>query len=158
MELVIAAPESSAPVGGPVLTEPQPSAGVVELRYRLCRWCHAATVPTGLLCRVCGSADLAEQRSNGNGNVQRLLPPAQRGHQRLMPYVVTLDEGFAVRAAVVGGLPGAVTPGTRVQLATAPGAGRMLTFKIATEQVYVHLRTPDPAAGRFAMRSDMWEV
>ncbi len=134
-----------------------PDAGT-ELRYRLCRWCHAATVPTGLLCRVCGSPDLAEQRSPGNGKVQRLLSPAQRGHQRLTPYVITLDEGFAVRAAVVGALPGAVTPGTRVQLVAEASVGRMLTFKVAVEQVYDHLRAPNPAADRYASRSDMWEA
>ncbi|MFC9328522.1 hypothetical protein [Kitasatospora sp. NPDC057015] len=127
-----------------------------ELTHLRCRWCRAATASTCLLCPVCGSADLLTERGAGHGTVQRLLPAAQRGQHRLTPYVIALDEGFTVRAAVVGALPGAVTAGTRVQLATVSGAGRVLTFQVSPDQLYGHLRTQAPAP--HSVRSSLWDV
>lgn len=129
---------------------------VAELIHLRCRWCRAATAPTCLLCPVCGSADLLRERGSGAGTVQRLLPAAQRGQHRLTPYVIALDEGFTVRAAVVGALPGAVIAGTRVQLSAVTGAGRVLTFQVSPDQVYGHLRNPAPA--RHSVRSSYWDL
>ncbi|MFG2822202.1 Zn-ribbon domain-containing OB-fold protein [Kitasatospora sp. NPDC048365] len=100
-----------------------------ELTYRRCHWCRSAAAVTCMLCPVCGSADLEPARGAGQGTVQRLLRPTRRGSHPDRPYLVTLDEGFSVQAAVVGGLPGAVPIGTRVQLTTSEDEGRHLTFR-----------------------------
>ncbi|WP_371501645.1 OB-fold domain-containing protein [Kitasatospora sp. NBC_00374] len=100
------------------------------LRYHLCHWCHSAMPAGSLLCTVCGSADLAEQLSAGAGTVRRLLRPTRRGLYPGRPYLVALDEGFTVQAGVIGGLPGAVPIGARVQLAVSDDDGRMLTFRL----------------------------
>ncbi|MFC8453719.1 Zn-ribbon domain-containing OB-fold protein [Kitasatospora sp. NPDC057223] len=130
MELLIA-PVAAAPTA-------EPDAPGAELAYRRCRWCRAASAPTCLLCPVCGSADLAEQRSSGAGTVLRRLPAGPRGLYRLTPYAIALDEGFTVRAAVLGDLPGAVAAGTRVQLATGAGTGRLLTFRTSSDRFAGH--------------------
>ena len=126
MELLIA----------PAATSPgaEPDAPGAELAYRRCRWCRAASAPTCLLCPVCGSADLAEQRSSGAGTVLRRLPAGPRGLYRLTPYAIALDEGFTVRAAVLGDLPGTVAAGTRVQLAAGTAEGRLLTFRTSSDR------------------------
>ncbi|MCX5214606.1 hypothetical protein OG689_36035 [Kitasatospora sp. NBC_00240] len=161
MELAVATPTAPATGAGTALADlpvAEPAFPGAELIHLRCRWCRAATAPTCLLCPVCGSADLLRERGSGAGTVQRLLPAAQRGQHRLTPYVIALDEGFTVRAAVVGALPGAVIAGTRVQLAAVTGAGRVLTFQVSPDQVYGHLRQPAPAAGRHSVRSSYWDL
>ncbi|WP_354643674.1 Zn-ribbon domain-containing OB-fold protein [Kitasatospora camelliae] len=110
----------------PAATAPAPGG---ELHYRRCEWCNSATASTHMLCPVCGSADLAPALSAGAGTVQRLLRPSRRGPLPGRPYLVTLDEGFSVPAGVVGGLPGAVPIGARVELVSAEDDGRLLTFR-----------------------------
>jgi hypothetical protein len=100
------------------------------LGYQRCRWCHTATTAGCLLCPVCGSADLAEALSEGTGTVQRLLRPTRRGLHPGRPYLVTLDEGFTVQAAITGSLPGAIPIGAQVELETADEAARLLTFRL----------------------------
>ncbi|GAA2828035.1 zinc ribbon domain-containing protein [Kitasatospora paracochleata] len=101
-----------------------------SLIYRRCHWCHSAAAATCMLCPVCGSADLLPARSEGTGTVQRLLRPTRRGLHPGRPYLVALDEGFTVQASVVGGLPGAIPIGARVELAAADEEGRLLTFRL----------------------------
>ncbi|MGW4804954.1 Zn-ribbon domain-containing OB-fold protein [Kitasatospora sp. NPDC004272] len=105
--------------------------GEAELDYRRCRWCHSASSAACLLCPVCGSADLTPARACGQGTVQRLLRPTRRGPQPGRAYLIVLDEGFTVQAAVLGGLPGAVPIGARVHLVTSEEGGRVLTFRLA---------------------------
>jgi len=102
-----------------------------ELDYRRCHWCRSASSAACLLCPVCGSADLAPARADGRGTVQRLLRPTRRGPHLGRAYLIVLDEGFTVQAAVLGGLPGAVPIGARVHLATCEEGGRVLTFRLA---------------------------
>ncbi|RKE17070.1 Zn-ribbon domain-containing OB-fold protein [Streptomyces sp. TLI_171] len=104
--------------------------GEAELDYRRCHWCQSASATTCLLCPVCGSADLEPARASGQGTVQRLLRPTRRGGHLGRPYLIVLDEGFTVQAAVLGGLPGAVPIGARVQLVTSEEGGRVLTFRL----------------------------
>ncbi|MEV8099717.1 zinc ribbon domain-containing protein [Kitasatospora sp. NPDC085879] len=104
-----------------------------ELVFRRCRWCRAATAPVRMLCPVCGSADMEDEVSGGTGTVRRLLPAARRGAGEPMPYVVALDEGFTVQAAVTGVMPGAVPSGARVELAVA--GGHLIAFRLAPGQL-----------------------
>ena len=138
MEL-LTAPAGTAPGA-------EPDSPGADLAYRRCRWCRAASAPTCLLCPVCGSADLVEQRSSGAGTVLRRLPAGPRGLYRATPYAVALDEGFTVRAAVLGDLPGAVAPGTRVQLAAETAAGRLLTFRTSPDRFAGHQGGRAPVA------------
>lgn len=101
-----------AAVGSPAQAEAAPG-----LLFRRCQWCRAAASPVRMLCPVCGSSDLVEERSEGAGTVRRLLPLSRRGQAETMPYIIALDEGFTVQGAVAGGLPGAVPVGSRVELA-----------------------------------------
>ncbi|MEV4616591.1 hypothetical protein AB0K43_28930 [Kitasatospora sp. NPDC049258] len=111
-------------------TTGSPVEGGTALRYHRCHWCRSAMPAGCLLCTVCGSSDLAEQRSEGVGTVRRLLRPTRRGLYPGRPYLVALDEGFTVQAGVIGGLPGAVPIGARVQLAAWDDDGRILTFRL----------------------------
>lgn len=124
------APPIHIPAPSGSLAPPAP-AGEAELEYRRCHWCHSASAATCLLCPVCGSADLEPARACGQGTVQRLLRPTRRGPHLGRPYLIVLDEGFTVQAAVLGGLPGAVPVGARVHLATSEDGGRVLTFRLA---------------------------
>ena len=132
-----------APTAVPAGTEE--TAPGVELAYRRCCWCRSASAPTCLLCPVCGSADLAEHRSAGAGTVLRRLPAGPRGMYRLTPYAIALDEGFTVRAAVLGDLPGTVAAGTRVQLAAEAGVERLLTFRTSPDRFAGHPGSRPPA-------------
>ncbi|BAJ26173.1 MULTISPECIES: hypothetical protein [Kitasatospora] len=130
------APDSPfAPFGDRPFPHQQPRtagpSGEAELDYRRCRWCHSASAAACLLCPVCGSADLVPARASGQGTVQRLLRPTRRGPQPGRPYLIVLDEGHTVQAAVLGGLPGAVPIGARVHLVTSEEGGRVLTFRLA---------------------------
>ncbi|MFD8595774.1 Zn-ribbon domain-containing OB-fold protein [Kitasatospora sp. NPDC059646] len=127
-----AAADPFAPHLVPAGFQRQPADPVVEtqLRYRRCHWCHSASAGTCLLCPVCGSADLEPAVASGQGTVQRLLRPTRRGPHLGRPYLIVLDEGFTVQAAVLGGLPGAVPIGARVQLVTSEEGGRVLTFRL----------------------------
>ncbi|MEV6211587.1 zinc ribbon domain-containing protein [Kitasatospora sp. NPDC051914] len=122
----------------PVATTTAPAAAAVddrpavELVFRRCRWCRAATAPVRMLCPVCGSADLEDEVSGGTGTVRRLLPAARRGPGEPMPYMVALDEGFTVQAAVTGALPGAVQAGARVELSVS--SGQLIAFRLVAGQ------------------------
>ncbi|WP_189278279.1 Zn-ribbon domain-containing OB-fold protein [Kitasatospora griseola] len=109
---------------------PELPATETELHYLRCHWCHSASAVTCLLCPVCGSADLEPAVASGQGTVQRLLRPTRRGPLLGRPYLIVLDEGFTVQASVLGGLPGAVPIGARVQLVTSEEGGRVLTFRL----------------------------
>ncbi|GJF34548.1 hypothetical protein KNE206_72480 [Kitasatospora sp. NE20-6] len=102
------------------------------LHFLRCQWCRSAAAPVRMLCPACGSTDLVEERSAGAGTVRRLLPLSRRGSGEPMPYVVALDEGFTVQAAVTGALPGAVPAGTRVELTVATEG--LVAFRTAAGQ------------------------
>ncbi|MFJ1753363.1 Zn-ribbon domain-containing OB-fold protein [Kitasatospora sp. NPDC088134] len=132
LTLAPAAPTTTTPPTPFAPTPPTAAApGESELGYLRCHWCHSASATTCLLCPVCGSADLEPAAASGRGTVQRLLRPTRRGPHLNRPYLIVLDEGFTVQAAVLGGLPGAVPIGAQVQLVTSEEGGRVLTFRLA---------------------------
>ncbi|MEZ0093537.1 hypothetical protein [Streptacidiphilus sp. EB129] len=102
------------------------------LRYRYCRWCRTPTDAGRLLCPACGADDLAEAGSTGGGTIRRFLPTAS-ARQRRQLCVIRLDEGFTLRGALLGVLPGAVSLGAAVRR-TAAAPGRDPAFVLVPEQ------------------------
>ncbi|SEO67499.1 PhlB family protein [Actinacidiphila rubida] len=96
------------------------STGDEALRYRRCAWCRSATEYTRTLCRVCGSTELHEERSEGSGAISwttKLERTQELVHRIRQTCVVVLDEGFTVPATVEAQGMEALPTGTRVRLA-----------------------------------------
>lgn len=94
--------------------------GEDALHYRRCAWCRSAAEHTRTLCRVCGSAELREERSQGSGAISwttKLVRTQELVHRIRQTCVVVLDEGFTVPATVEAQGMEALPTGTRVQLA-----------------------------------------
>lgn len=94
--------------------------GEDALPFRRCAWCRSATEHTRTLCRVCGSADLAEERSQGSGAISwttGVVRTQELVHRIRQACFVVLDEGFTVPATVEAQALDALPSGTRVRLA-----------------------------------------
>ncbi|MEU2506611.1 zinc ribbon domain-containing protein [Streptomyces sp. NPDC007863] len=97
------------------------------LVYQRCGWCGTANFRR-LLCPVCASADLAPERSDGQGVVVRSGVEQRYRRAARSESVVRFPEGFEVRCRVVGAPPHLVRAGTRVRLASGadPKAGELV--------------------------------
>jgi hypothetical protein len=95
--------------------------------YQRCEDCHAAIHPRRVLCRVCGSRRLAEERSAGQGVVYSATTVHAR-EERYNVALVDLDEGFRVMSQVVGIAPDDVRIGMAVR---ARDEGERIVFDAA---------------------------
>lgn len=80
---------------------PIPAGGIRDgvLYFQRCRWCHTA-VFRRLLCPVCGSTDMAEERSDGIGVIHHVTFVGRSvGKPRAMA-IIDMREGFRLRARV----------------------------------------------------------
>jgi uncharacterized OB-fold protein len=95
--------------------------------YQRCADCAAAIHPLRVLCPVCGSRRLAEERSGGRGVVYSTTSVhAREGSYNVA--LVDLDEGFRVMSEVVGIAPDDVRIGMAVR---ARDDGERIVFHAA---------------------------
>jgi len=90
------------------------------LHFRRCAWCRSAAERTRTLCRVCGSTELEEERSEGSGAISwttRVVRTQDLVHRIRQTCFVALDEGFTVPATVEAQAIEPLPTGTRVRLA-----------------------------------------
>ncbi|MBY8880463.1 hypothetical protein [Actinacidiphila acidipaludis] len=90
------------------------------LHFRRCVWCRSATEHSRTLCRVCGSSELVEERSQGSGAIgwtTRVVRTQDLVHRIRQTCFVALDEGFTVPATVEAQAIEPLPNGTRVRLA-----------------------------------------
>ncbi|MDH6141804.1 MULTISPECIES: hypothetical protein [Kitasatospora] len=106
------------------LTPEAPVDDETVLHYRQCRWCSSPTEHYRLLCPVCGSTDMAELCSTGEGVVRRIGAVARSQvleHRIRQNCAITLDEGLTITAVVTASRYEVIPVGTRVRLHTAVG-------------------------------------
>ncbi len=72
------------------------------LHFHRCAACHAAVHPPRPMCPVCGSTDLAFERSTGEGTVYSTTTVCARDGAYDVS-LVDLDEGYRVMSTVDGG-------------------------------------------------------
>ncbi|MER7084072.1 hypothetical protein SAMN02982929_02473 [Saccharopolyspora kobensis] len=94
-----------------------------ELRFQRCRKCSAAVFQPRVLCPVCGSDDLAWQRSSGRGVVYSTTAVRTREGAHNVA-LVDLDEGFRMMSRIEGVAADQVVIGTRVRLAVVEQDGQ----------------------------------
>jgi uncharacterized OB-fold protein len=82
--------------------------------YQRCEDCGAAIHPRRVLCPVCGSRRLADERSAGRGVVYSTTTVHAR-EGRYNVALVDLDEGFRVMSEVAGVAPDDVRIGMDVR-------------------------------------------
>ncbi|WP_413812386.1 Zn-ribbon domain-containing OB-fold protein [Streptomyces sp. OE57] len=89
------------------------------LYFQRCRWCHTA-VFRRLLCPVCGSTDMAEERSDGTGVIHHVTVVGRgAGRPRAMA-IIDMHEGFRLRARVSAVPLARACVGAQVRLGFGP--------------------------------------
>ncbi|WP_261566536.1 Zn-ribbon domain-containing OB-fold protein [Frankia gtarii] len=101
-----------------------------SLLYQRCGKCAAAVFYPRVACNVCGSVDLAFQRSAGQGTVYSNTAVASTGGPAYSVCIVELDEGFRMMSSVVDVPAEEVPIGLRVvcRFETSDGADTRLVF------------------------------
>lgn len=112
-------PAAPSPAHGTGGSSPAPAPEPGEpagdgLHFQRCRWCQTAFFRR-LLCPVCASTAHDLEAGSGTGVIRRVLAPGRGGPHSVA--VITMDEGYQLRSAVVGARPEAVRTGARVRLA-----------------------------------------
>ncbi|AGP61194.1 Zn-ribbon domain-containing OB-fold protein [Streptomyces rapamycinicus] len=100
---------------------PIPAGGIRDgvLYFQRCRWCHTS-VFRRLLCPVCGSTDMAEERSDGIGVIHHVTVVGRStGKPRAMA-IIDMDEGFRLRARVSAVPLARACVGAQVRLGFGP--------------------------------------
>jgi hypothetical protein len=93
---------------------------VEALHFHRCAWCRSAAERSRTLCRVCGSSEMDEERSEGSGAISwttRVVRTQDLVHRIRQTCFVALDEGFTVPATVEAQAIEPLPTGTRVRLA-----------------------------------------
>ncbi|MEU8874755.1 zinc ribbon domain-containing protein [Streptomyces javensis] len=80
---------------------PTPAGGIWDgvLYFQRCRWCRTA-VFRRLLCPVCGSTDMAEERSDGIGVIHHVTVVGRSAGRPRAMAIIDMHEGFRLRARV----------------------------------------------------------
>ncbi|WP_406465866.1 zinc ribbon domain-containing protein [Streptomyces sp. NBC_00111] len=91
------------------------------LTYQRCRWCGTASFRR-LLCPVCASSDLDDERSDGHGVVVRTAVVHRYSRIARNESLVRFPEGFMFRCRVIGTPAHLVWAGDRVRPAAAAAA------------------------------------
>lgn len=84
------------------------------LTYQRCRWCGTPSFRR-LLCPVCASSDLENERSTGEGVVVRSSVVHRYTRLARNESLIRFPEGFLYRCRVVGAEPHLVWIGARVR-------------------------------------------
>ncbi|MEU3603520.1 zinc ribbon domain-containing protein [Streptomyces sp. NPDC006798] len=90
------------------------------LTYQRCRWCGTASFRR-LLCPVCASSDMEEERSTGEGVVIRSAVVHRYTRVARNESLIRFPEGFMFRCRVVGAAPHLVWVGARVRPVAGTG-------------------------------------
>jgi uncharacterized OB-fold protein len=104
-----------------------------ELRYQRCGACGSAVFNPSTMCRLCGSTELAWQRSEGRGTVYSWSivwkAPTPAFEVPYAPAIVDVEEGFQMISAVIGCEVEDVAVGLRVRVEFHPiGSGFQLPY------------------------------
>jgi uncharacterized OB-fold protein len=129
------------------------SATEAELPYRQCAWCNSAMDQTRIFCPVCGSTEMTQQLSAGNGVIRRVVRtyrPQEPGEPLRQLCSVHLDEGFTVLATVRHDGPFRVPEGTRVQL------DAIVSGHPSVEFTPVERQAPESSPARSSFPSRRW--
>ncbi|MFJ8675750.1 Zn-ribbon domain-containing OB-fold protein [Streptomyces sp. NPDC093589] len=108
----------------PAVTEPLPREGPAEvkdgtLHFQRCCWCGTPSFRR-LLCPACGCTDLAWEPGIGTGVIRRVTVGRNAGVPRPVA-VIAMDEGYRLRARIIGAPPERIHQGALVRLATSAG-------------------------------------
>jgi uncharacterized OB-fold protein len=109
----------------PAATELLPPEGPVEvkdgtLHFQRCCWCNTPSFRR-LLCPACGCTDLTWEPSTGTGVIRRVTVVGRNAGKPRSLAVIAMDEGFRLRARIIGTAPERIHQGALVQLATSTG-------------------------------------
>ncbi|MFD0441657.1 Zn-ribbon domain-containing OB-fold protein [Streptomyces rhizosphaericus] len=89
------------------------------LYFQRCRWCHTATFRR-LLCPVCGSTDMAEERSDGTGVIHHVTVVGRSAGRPRAMAIIDMREGFRIRARVSAVPLARACVGAQVRLGFGP--------------------------------------
>ncbi|MGW9048445.1 Zn-ribbon domain-containing OB-fold protein [Streptomyces lydicus] len=130
-------PDWTTPVD-PAATELLPPEGPVEvqdgtLHFQRCCWCNTPSFRR-LLCPACGCTDMTSEPSTGTGVVRRVTAVGRNAGVPHPLAVIAMNEGFRLRARIIGAAPGRVHQGALVRLATYAGLrSQELAFQFCDE-------------------------
>ncbi|MFH8569580.1 Zn-ribbon domain-containing OB-fold protein [Streptomyces sp. NPDC017993] len=117
-------PDWTTPVE-PAATEPLPPEGPAEvkdgtLHFQRCCWCNTPSFRR-LLCPTCGCTDMAGEPSTGRGVIRRVTVVGRNADEPHALAVIAMNEGFRLRARIIGTPPEHLHQGAPVRLATYAG-------------------------------------
>jgi uncharacterized OB-fold protein len=128
--VIAIAPDGPAEGDGMSTADPQsdadrqnsaPTGGLHDgvLYFQRCRWCHTSVFRC-LLCPVCGSTDLATERSDGIGVVLHVTVVGRSAGRPRAMAVIEMREGFRLHARVSAEPLQRARVGARVRLGFGP--------------------------------------